>query len=194
MKQVTKNDLNKIKKLNQIAVALKQGEDFNITRLTTIKSLCKDPEIAAHFCFHLAQLTYNKAMKKHGSSKKGDWKVHLQLMEKAIEGFDSYLRHSTKSQQERVWQLFRELEAVNNEYQYAEWGPIRIIRNSEVLLIEYALQSVLRSSDADFWAYQTARHYAERYDSGYGTGLIPASAPLVRDIVDFWCNFYSIEL
>ena len=35
--------------------------------------------------------------------------------------------------------------------------------------------------------------YAERYDPRYGTGLIPESAPLVMDIVDFWYDYYSID-
>src|SRR5204863_2359495 len=33
---------------------------------------------------------------------------------------------------------------------------------------------------------QMARDYAERYDSSHGTGLTPASAPLLQDIADFW--------
>lgn len=40
--------------------------------------------------------------------------------------------------------------------------------------------------------YQTARHYAERYASRLGTGLIPESAPLVQDIVDFWLTEYGL--
>ena len=31
-----------------------------------------------------------------------------------------------------------------------------------------------------------ARVYAERYDPRHGTGLVPESAPLVRDIAEFW--------
>ena len=43
--------INKIKKLAQITKELYQGKDFNITRLTTLKSLCEAPDIAAHFVF-----------------------------------------------------------------------------------------------------------------------------------------------
>jgi len=41
------------------------------------------------------------------------------------------------------------------------------------------------------WAYRVARQYAERYDSRYGVGLIPASAPAVEDIGSFWQRYYS---
>jgi hypothetical protein len=39
-----------------------------------------------------------------------------------------------------------------------------------------------------------ARNYAERYDSRYPGGLIPKSAPLVQDMVDFWVNVYGVDL
>ena len=39
-----------------------------------------------------------------------------------------------------------------------------------------------------------ARYYAERYDSRYPVGLIPASAPMVKDIVDFWVEIFDVDL
>ena len=44
------------------------------------------------------------------------------------------------------------------------------------------------------WAYQTARQYAERYDSSHFTGLTPASAPLLKDIADFWLQQFGLTL
>jgi hypothetical protein len=38
--------------------------------------------------------------------------------------------------------------------------------------------------------YELAKHYAERYNPSYGTGLIPESAPLLEDIANFWCGYY----
>jgi hypothetical protein len=35
---------------------------------------------------------------------------------------------------------------------------------------------------------QAARHYAERYNPRYGTGLIPESASAVDDIAAFWAR------
>lgn len=46
----------KISTLVQIAQELRQGKDFNITRLTSLKSLCTDPQAAAQFCLYLAHL------------------------------------------------------------------------------------------------------------------------------------------
>jgi repressor LexA len=49
-------------------------------------------------------------------------------------------------------------------------------------------QHILRPSESPYWAYQTARHYAERSSSRYAHGLIPDSAPLVQDIADYWAG------
>jgi hypothetical protein len=48
--------------------------------------------------------------------------------------------------------------------------------------------------EAGYWAYHAARDYAERYDPHYGTGLIPESAPMVKAIVGFWCEYYGVEI
>ena len=39
--------LSRVRKLAQIARDLSEGANFSITRLTTLKSLCEDPEVAA---------------------------------------------------------------------------------------------------------------------------------------------------
>src|SRR5215510_3349007 len=44
----------KIRQLATMATELREGASFNITRLTTLKSLCEDATAAAHFAVHLA--------------------------------------------------------------------------------------------------------------------------------------------
>jgi hypothetical protein len=89
--------------------------------------------------------------------------------------------------------LLRELESVNDEYESIPYGMVRIIQDKNVLIVEDAVQCVLSPYSTSSQAYHLARDYAERYDPRYGTGLIPDSAPLVMDIVDFWCHYYSID-
>ena len=47
--------VKKVKKLSEVAEELRQGKDFPVTRLTTIKGLCEGPEAAAAFALFLAQ-------------------------------------------------------------------------------------------------------------------------------------------
>jgi len=187
--------LSKIRKLAQIARELSEGASFSITRLTSLKSLCEDPEVAAHFAVYLASHTSQRASKishpPHLSNS--EWKMHNELVERALERLGSYVERPSDSKREALRELLRELEGVNNEYKPIPYGTARRIRNRYVLVVEDAVQCVLSPYSAPSWAYHLARDYTERYDPRYGTGLIPESAPLVMDIVNFWCEYYSID-
>jgi hypothetical protein len=81
-----------------------------------------------------------------------------------------------------------------NEYQNIKWGAVRLINDWELLLFEHALNCLVTPArQAPYWAYQTARHYAERYNPSEGTGLISSSVPLVQDIVDFWLEEFGLD-
>ena len=32
--------------------------------------------------------------------------------------------------------------------------------------------------------------YVVRYEPSYGSGLIPASVPMLLEVSEFWCNYY----
>jgi hypothetical protein len=55
--------------LARIASDLSEGANFSITQLTTLKSLCEDPEIAAHFAVYLARHTSRRANKRSKSRR-----------------------------------------------------------------------------------------------------------------------------
>jgi hypothetical protein len=95
-----------------------------------------------------------------------------------------------------LYDLLAEAKDVNNVYEPSRWGAIRVIQNRQVLIIENSLRCVLSwtAEEAGYWAYHAARDYAERYDPHYGTGLIPESAPMVKAIVGFWCEYYGVEI
>jgi hypothetical protein len=114
-------------------------------------------------------------------------------MAEALDEMEGWLRSPTKARRERLWDLQRRMEAEQNEHERIKWGAVRLIRDGDLLLFEYALRCLLGPHAAGHWAYQTARHYAERYDPRRGTGLIPESASLVQDIVDFWASHFGID-
>ena len=61
-----------------------------------------------------------------------------------------------------------------------------MIHSREVLVAETALECILNPFASSDLGYLLARWYAERYNSRYGTGLIPESAPMMEDIAEFW--------
>jgi hypothetical protein len=187
--------LSRVRKLAQVASELSEGANFSITRLTTLKYLCEDPEVAAHFAMYLANHTSRRIneMSSPLHLSNSEWRIHNELVERAVERLQSYVEGPSDPKREELRESLRELERVNDEYESIPYGMMRIIQDKNVLIVEDAVQCVLSPHSASTQAYHLARDYAERYDPRYGTGLIPESAPLVTDIVDFWCDYYSID-
>jgi hypothetical protein len=184
--------VSKIRRLAQIAMALRQGEHFEVTRLTTLKSLCEDSQAAAQFALHLATLTHSKMQEKACPLYLApeQWDAYKELVATALEHMAAYVEESSEQASRALWSVQSEVRGVQNTYTQHQWGPVRIIHSTEVLLIEYALSCLLQPTASADWGYRIARAYAERYNSRYGTGLIPESAPMVEDIADFWYQYY----
>jgi hypothetical protein len=178
--------VEKVRKFADIAEALRRGEHFEITRLTTLKGLCKDPGAARSFALFLANHARKKAEEKKAIERvKG-------LMDQAIPELEAYLDDPTKERKDQLHDLLRVIEKEQDEYKRISWGQVRVVQSMELVVVENALKSILRDHEAPFWLYQAARDYAERYDPRHGTGLIPSSAPMMQEIADFWRDFYGM--
>src|SRR5262245_13735164 len=88
----------KIRQLATIARELREGASFNITRLTTLKSLCEDTTAAARFALHLAQLTHKKMQEKacpfHLDPQQ--WEYYKQVVDEAIRQMERYVEESSE--------------------------------------------------------------------------------------------------
>ncbi|NQT15425.1 MAG: hypothetical protein HQ582_21895, partial [Planctomycetes bacterium] len=94
MEEVPPKTLKKLQTLAQIAVDLRQGKDFNITRLTMLKSLCSDPEAAAQFALHIAKKT-QQAMKRPGRSPSKTKQRYQRLVGSAVRRMTKHLKEGT---------------------------------------------------------------------------------------------------
>lgn len=167
----------KLQKLAQMAEDLRKGSRFPITRLTMLKSLCRDPKAAARFVLFLAERVRKAVAPKHRP-----------LVSRAVSRMKAHLKKPTKKSKSALWESLDSLRAVQDKYKRIKWGTVRLIESREVLLVEKALQCILRPSESEYWAYDVAGEYAERYSPRHGTGLIRESAPMVEDIASFWCK------
>jgi hypothetical protein len=187
----------KARKLLQMAAELESGASFSITRLATIKSLCQDAQTATRFTLHLAQLAQQR--RDLGGDRQfypaAEIKQHRQLAAESFALIEEYLARRSESRAGRLRELLWQAREVNNEYRNIPFGAVRSIKSWRVLLVEKALYCALAADEtaAGYWAYQAARAYAEKYDPHYGTGLIPASAPLLAEIAGFWQAQYFDE-
>ncbi len=168
----------------------------SITRLTVLKSLCQEPTIANRFVTYLARKTLEHVEQGKGQAKhlpKEKAVAHRRLMAEAVTAMEHWKDDVDEDSRQHLWDLLRQIEAEQNEYQRIQWGPVRIVHDMDLLTVEYSLHCLLQPHAAGQWAYRTARNYAERYDPNHGTGLIPASSPLVQDIVNFWADYYDFD-
>ncbi len=179
-----------ITKLATKAQALREGTDtyFSVNCLTGLKSLCCDAHVAAHFVLYLAEQTQEKMNIAARSEyiSEVDWAHYKALVAEAIAAMRSYLEVPSAANLSALRDVLLKITEVQDEYERQRWGPVRLIHSRDLLVVEDALRCFVSPDEAPYWAYHTARQYAERYDPHYGTGLIPASTPLLEDIAQFW--------
>jgi hypothetical protein len=193
---VPREVLLKVRKLVQLAADLRRGQDFSVTRLTSLKSLCQEPDRANRFVTYLARKTLERVEQGKGRSghpgKPKDL-AHRRMMAEALAEMEAWLQNPTESRRQGLWDTLVRMQAEQNEVQRIQWGSVRIVRDWDLLLFEDALRCLLNPGGAGHWAYQMARDYAERYDARHFNGLVPRSAPLVQDIADFWCGTFGLD-
>ena len=181
-KSKTSRVASKIRRLVTVATQLQQGNSFNVTRLTTLKSLCENQKDAAQFALHIAKLNYKKMQEKACPShlEPEKWEYCKQVIDEAIRQMERYLEKSTEENKALVRAWLLDARTFQDQYKKLAWGSVRIIESKEMLIIEEALSCLLQPTASADLGYRIARHYAERYDPSYGSGLIPESAPMVK--------------
>ncbi len=184
--------LARLRKLAMLPEEAKTSQwAVSITRLTVLKSLCRQPEVANRFVTYLARKTLERIRQGQGRSKDT---AHRQMMADALVEMETWLKKPTEKRRQRLLELRAQVREEQSEYKHIKSGPVRIIHDWDLLLFEYALRCSLATADgAGYWAYQTARHYAERSNSSQGSGLVSSSVPLVQDIVEFWLEEYDLD-
>ncbi len=179
--------IKKVKKLSEIVEALRQGNKFHVTRLTIIKSLCAEPQAATAFALFLSLKIQKKMRQKNYPQQ------FRELVDRVVKELTPYLADPSEERQARLSSLSEEMKSEQKEYKKGGWNVGRMLTHSDLLLVEECVRSVLRMSEAPFWAYQASKDYVVRFDARYGYGLIPSSAPLVEEIAEFWRNYYVIK-
>lgn len=194
----SRDDVQRIRKLAGLPDEIRQSRwGVAITRLTVLKSLCREPEVAHRFVAFLARRTFDamEHPKDRSASQPTETELsHRQMMMQALEGMNAWLRLPGEKLRRTLSELHGRMRDEQNEHRNIPCGAVRLITDANLLLFEYALSCILaQQRDVGMWAYQTARQYAERYTSSEGTGLISSSIPFVKDIVGFWTAEYDLN-
>lgn len=177
-------------RLQKIAGQLRSGQWFMSTRLTILKRPCEDPAVASAFALYLARkVTYNEDKKRPRDIDEKRWRRYHQLMVRVIAAMQQVVKTPTPDKRKVLAAAVADLAEMQSTVVKVSWNSVREIEYNDAFIVELAGQCVLDMEQAGTLAYRLARAYAECYDSHYGTGLIPASAPLVEDIAAFWIDY-----
>src|SRR4051812_38763398 len=119
MTQTAQHDIAlKAHKLAQIAAELRQGQDFPITRLTSVKNLCQEPAVAARFVTYLARITLERVEQGKGRTRQrldANATQHRQLMTEAVAALEQWLDSPSESLRQRLWELLSQMRQEQNE-------------------------------------------------------------------------------
>ena len=163
-----------------------------ITRLTSIKSLCKDRRPAKHFALHIAKRVW-ESMESTPDDRfdETEWQAHKAIVTQAIAQMEAAIEEVSPQHRDSMKALREEIKIYQgNDYRRTEWATVHFIRSGNLLKIDYALCCFIKQ-EYPYYTYQLAREYAENYNpSYYGNGLNPNSVPMLLDIAEFWCQYY----
>lgn len=89
--------------------------------------------------------------------------------------------------------LHQRLREFQNEFNFQQWGAVRIINNWNLLLVEQALAIWLWHHDSPSHGYKLAADYCQHYDSRYGNGLNGPSRTKLEEMVRFMFRIEALE-
>jgi hypothetical protein len=177
-----------LRALEQIHADLRQGQSYQITRLTRLKRPCADSEAATQFAAFVAQraLQRLRERKPPETIRPERWQRYITLATEGVDRMQRYLAEETPEARAALREQMRVLEQAQSTYEHIPYGAVRIVECWEAMLVETALCCILTPHDTARLGYELARDYVERYDPRYGSGLIPESAEPLEEVIGFW--------
>jgi hypothetical protein len=169
-------------KLLKIVADIAERGNVNLTRLTVSKKWFDHPGRLASFAIWVASHAIS------GRGKTGVEATELFRQARALLArVDPYApkvnRKSAKVLQDR-------LQTFQNENKNQQWGPVRIIHNWDLLLVEQALAICLWYSDSPAHGYKLVADYCQHYESRFGNGLNGPSRKKIEEMARF---IYKLE-
>lgn len=183
--------VNKIKKWLQTAEETKADTyhfGINITRLTSIKSLCQnDPIAAGKFALFIIQRVYQNMneMSRPEHFSVEDWRDDKQLISEGINLMENYLQNSEPEVKPKMRSLLNKInDRQGDNIRRVHWNTIHFVRSGYLLKLDYALRCFI-DRDFTYWVYKLVADYVSEMD-----GITPKSVPMLLEVAEFWCQYY----
>ncbi len=187
----TGDAVKKVRALAKLVEALERGESFEITKLTVLKALCAERKPRVLFAHHIATLA-QAAMKPHARHvglTAEQWSNFRSTVAVAVDLLERYTKRPNDEPAPDLLSASVQLKSLQNSTKTIHGGPVRMIDDENTLAVENAVHAATSRDQGGHFAYRAARAYAGRWDPHTGRELCKASAPMVRQIADFWCRY-----
>jgi hypothetical protein len=164
-------------KLLKISAEIAVRGNANLTRLTILKKWFGHPGRLPQFAIWVASRAIS------GKGKTGVEATELFRQARAL--LAKVNPYAPKVDRKSAKVLHDRLQTFQNEYKNQEWGPVRIIHNWDLLLVEQALAICVWYSDSPAHGYKLAADYCQHYDSRHGNGLNGPSRTKIEEMARF---------
>ena len=157
----------------------------NLTRLTVLKPWFERPNRLRAFAIWVAARAKSRKGKTGG--------VAGELFKEAQVLLGRVQPYAPELDREAAQQLHDRLQRFQNQYKNQQWGPVRIIQNWNLMLVEQGLAIYLGHAGSPPHGYKLAADYCQHYDSRYGSGLSGPSRTKIEEMVRFMFAFEAWE-
>lgn len=157
----------------------------NLTRLTVLKKWFDRPERLSAFALWTASRAISRKGKTGGTAA-----ALFQEARVLVCGLDTA---TPKLNRRSAQRLYNRLRDFHHTYTKQQWGPVRVVHNWNLLLVEEALGICLWHTHSPSHGYKLATDYCRHYDSRYGDSLSGASRTKITEIVRFMFTVEALE-
>jgi hypothetical protein len=172
-------------KLLAIADDIAAHGNVNLTRLTVLKKWFERPARLSAFAIWVAARANSRKGKTAG--------VAAELFQEGRVLLAMVNPYAPQVDREAAQRLHDRLQAFQNEYMHQQWGPVRIVHNWNLMLVEQGLEIYLWHANSPPHGYKLAADYCQHYDSRCGNGLNGPSRTKIEEIVRFLFTFEALE-
>jgi hypothetical protein len=165
-------------KLTKIAREIVESGFASLTRLTVLKKWFEqDPKRLSSFVVFIARQASAEECRTSEES--------VELFRETGELLKATAMYDPKLDRNAVEKLSRRLHEFQSSYKKQQWGPVRIINNWNLFLVEDALRIYLRSNGSVSDGYRLASDYCQNYDPKFGSNLNGPSLAKINEIARF---------
>jgi len=164
-------------KLREIAVEIEGRGSANLTRLTVLKKWFEVSSRLSSFAIFI--LDQASRQKTKTTKEAAELFRETRTLLADVDVF------APKIPRAAATKLHAGLRAFQAEYKDATWGPVRIIYDHNLFLVECGLHIYLGHGATPTEGYRLAANYCEHYDPRYGNCLNGPSRTRIGEIVDF---------